>query len=301
MTVPDTPVRVQHDAAPVLGVDALVPREMADRAETVGATKASMPVRTTAVLGVLAGAFIALGAIVSIVATTTVTGGPVLPFGVARLLAGAVFSLGLILVVVGGAELFTGNTLIVMAFAARRVSLRALLRNWTIVFAANFAGAMSTAFFVFWSGTYRAGQGAVGRRTLEIAQSKSALPMRDAFLLGVFANVLVCLAVWLCLAARTVTDKVLAIVPPITAFVAAGFEHSIANMYFLPAGLFVKAWAPASFWSSAGVAEGSYPDVTWGRLVANLVPVTLGNIVGGAVLVGLVYWFVYGHRRPSEG
>jgi formate transporter len=205
-----------------------------------------------------------------------------------------VFSLGLILVVVAGAELFTGNTLVVIAAASRRVTLRQLLWGWTIVYAGNFAGALATTLLVYLSGTFESGTGAVGARALDVAATKTSLGFGEAVVLGVLANALVCLAVWMAMSARSVTDKVVAVVFPVTAFVAAGFEHSIANMEFVPAGLFIKAWAPSSFWSAIGADAADYPTITWGDFLAgNLLPVTIGNIIGGAVLVGLVYWFVY--------
>ena len=280
------------DAPFATGLDALPPPEMARKAEEVGASKAGMPASTTFVLAVLAGAFIALGALF---ATTVTAGGSDLPYGVARLLGGLAFSLGLILVVVAGAELFTGNNLIVMAWADRRVSTGRLLRNWAIVYAGNLVGAIATAAILFESRQYEFGKGAVGVQALTIAATKSDLGFVQAIALGILCNALVCLAVWLCYSARTTTDKVLAIVPPITAFVAAGFEHSVANMFFIPMGLFVKA---------SGFADGrdDVPDLshlTWDRFVThNLVPVTIGNVIGGAVMVGGVYWSVY-LRRPT--
>jgi formate/nitrite transporter len=247
---------------------------------------------------VLAGAFIALGAVFS----TTVAAGAAgsLPYGLTRLLVGVVFSLGLILVVVGGAELFTGNNLIVMGWASGKVSTAALLRNWCIVYTGNFAGAMATAVLMFLSGQYQFGNGGLGAAALGTAQAKAGLGFGQAVVLGILCNGLVCLAVWLTYSCRSTADKILAIIPPISAFVAAGFEHSIANMYFIPIGLFIKAAAPASFWSSLGKSASDYPDLTWsGFFFGNLLPVTLGNIVGGAVLVGAVYWFVY-LRRPGS-
>jgi formate/nitrite transporter len=256
--------------------------------------KATMRFDRLFVLGVLAGAFISLGAMFSTVVTA---GGDIAP-GLARLLAGLVFSLGLILVVVAGAELFTGNNLMSIAFASRRIRLRALLRAWGIVYVGNFVGALTTALVVYWSGETRDVAG-VGQRALDIAATKTNLGFGEAILLGVLANALVCLAVWLALSARSVTDKIVAIILPVAAFVAAGFEHSIANMYFIPSGLFLKEWAPESFWAGAQVAPAQYRDLTWsGFLVDNLIPVTIGNIIGGSVLVGLVYWYVY--RRGTE-
>jgi formate transporter len=274
--------------------DALLPPDMARRAEDAGVTKAALGLFRLCTLAVLAGAFISFGALFS----TVVTADPGLSPAVARLLAGLVFSLGLVLVVIGGAELFTGNALIVMAFANRKVTARALLRNWGIVFVGNFAGALGTALLVVWSGRLDAGGGAIGQRAVAIAEAKSALAFAPAFFSGVLANTLVCLAVWLTLSARSVIDRIAAVILPISAFVAAGFEHSVANMYFIPVALLHRRWA---------VSPGGLPPsdhLSWtafgGR---NLVPVTLGNVVGGAVLVGLVYWSVYlrqPHRRGGE-
>jgi formate/nitrite transporter len=282
------------------GLDALLPPAMTRKAEDVGVAKATMPLVRTLVLAVLAGSFIALGAGFSTVATTGAA--EALGYGPARVLAGVVFSLGLVLVVVGGAELFTGNNLLVMALVARRVTGRAVLRNWAIVYVGNLVGAIATALLVYLSGQYRTGAGAVGKQALDVAVAKATIPFGEALARGVLANALVCLAVWLCLSARTVTDKIVAIVLPITAFVAAGFEHSIANMYFLPIGLFVKAGAPAGFWTDADTSSAAYDDLTWASfLVDNLVPVTIGNVIGGAVLVGVVYALAYPASEPRSG
>lgn len=275
--------------------DALLPPAIARRAEEVGVAKASLPLARLAVLSVLAGAFISLGAVFS---TAVTAGGGTSP-GVARLIGGLAFSLGLVLVVVGGAELFTGNNLIVMAAASGRVTFGQLLRNWGVVYAGNLVGAVATAALVFASGHFRSAGGDVGVRALEIANAKSSLGAVEAVALGVLANALVCLAVWLSFSGRTLVDKVVAVVLPVTAFVAAGFEHSVANMYFIPEGLMIKAGADDSFWRAAGTTASAYPDLDLrGFLVGNLLPVTIGNVIGGAVLVGAVYWFVY--LRPDR-
>ena len=280
------------------GFDALLPPDMARRAEDVGVAKCHATSSTTFVLAVLGGAFIALGAMF---ATILNAGATTLPYGVGRLLVGLVFCLGLILVVVAGAELFTGNNLIVIAWADRRVSTTQLLRNWGIVFAGNFAGAAATALVVFLSGQYGFGDGAVGRSALRIAQSKVELSFIQAVTLGMLCNALVCLAVWLTLSARSTTDRILAVVFPITAFVAAGFEHSVANMYFVPLALLIKSFAMADVQLDA--ATDGYAGLTWSAfMVRNLLPVTLGNVIGGAGMVGAVYWFVYVRQgsRPLE-
>jgi formate transporter FocA len=273
-------------------IDALLPAEMAAKAEEIGVKKAALDAASLFVLAVLAGAFIALGAVFS---TTVAAGTPgALPYGVVRLLAGLVFSLGLILVVVGGAELFTGNNLIVMAWANRKISTARLLRNWGIVYLGNFVGAVATALLVYFGGQYAFGNAAIGAAALATADAKVGLGFGQAVVLGILCNGLVCLGVWLSYSGRSTTDKILAIVPPIAAFIDAGFEHSVANMYFIPIGLFIKAGAPDPFWSAIGKSAGDYPELTWERFfVNNLLPVTLGNIIGGAMLVGAVYWFVY--------
>jgi formate transporter FocA len=277
-------------------VDALVPKAMAEKAEDVGVAKANLGPFKMVALGVLAGAFIALG---GIFATTVTTGaGGELPFGVTKLLGGLVFCLGLILVVGAGAELFTGNNLIVMAWASGKVTTAQLLRNWVLVYIGNFIGAVLTAVMMLWSKQYTFSNGAVGLNILNIANAKVNLEFGQAIVLGIFCNVLVCLAVWLCIGARSVTDKILAIIFPITAFVAAGFEHCVANMYFVPLGLFVKSSAGTTFWEQVGKTTVDYANLTWSNfLVGNLLPVTIGNIIGGAGMVGLVYWFIY--LRPS--
>jgi formate transporter len=276
-------------------IDALVPQEIARKAESVGVAKAKLgPFRMLA-LAVLAGTFIALGAIF---ATTVTAGNSSVGFGISRVLAGLVFSLGLILVVGAGAELFTGNNLIVMAWAHGQVSSKKLLRNWIIVYLGNFVGSLLIAVMIFLSEQYTFGGGAVGLNALNIANHKVGLNFLPALILGILCNALVCLAVWLCIGGRTATDKILSIIFPIAAFVAAGFEHSVANMYFIPMGLLIKAGAAPIFWSQIGKTAADYANLTWANfLLANLLPVTIGNIIGGAVMVGLVYWFIY--LRPS--
>ena len=271
--------------------DALLPSEMAIKATDVGTAKANLDALTLFVLAVLAGAFVALGAIF---ATTVSAGSGSLPYGVARLLAGLAFSLGLVLVVVGGAELFTGNTLISMAWASGKVSTRMLLRNWLIVYLGNLAGALGTVAVMFISGQYLFGGGSVGLVALSTGNSKSTLDFLPAVGLGIMCNVLVCLAVWMTLSARSTTDRILAIVPPIAAFVAAGFEHSVANMYFIPTAMSIRELAPATFWTAIGKTPADFPGLTLDRfLLGNLLPVTIGNVIGGALMVGAVYWFVY--------
>lgn len=286
-----------------LNIDALLPAEMATRAEYLGVRKAEMPALKMFMLAVLAGAFISLGAIF---ATTIASGGMSvaapdgvvafttgLPYGITRLLTGLVFCLGLILVVVGGAELFTGNNMIVMAWASKKVSTYALLRNWAIVYVGNFAGSIGTALLMFMSRQYTFGSNAVGIAALKIAVGKVDLGFWQAVALGVLCNALVCLAVWMTYSARSTMDKIFAIVFPITAFVAAGFEHSIANMYFIPYALFVNGFDP-EFMAAVGGKVPGIEHLTWSAFfLNNLIPVTIGNIIGGAVLVAAAYWAIF--------
>jgi formate/nitrite transporter len=284
-------------------IDALLPQEMATRAEYLGVRKAEMPFFKMFMLAVLAGAFISLGAIFA----TTVSAGSMaitaadgevafttgLPYGLNRLLVGLVFCLGLILVVVGGAELFTGNNLIVMAWASGKVKGRALLRNWVVVYLGNFVGAIGTVILMFFSKQYVFGANAVGIAALKIGVSKVEFGFLQAVALGILCNGLVCLAVWLTFSARSTIDKIAAIIFPITAFVAAGFEHSIANMYFIPYALFIKYFDPA-FITEVGNKVPHLDKLTWQAfLVNNLLPVTIGNIIGGALLVAAVYWAIF--------
>lgn len=275
-------------------IDALLPPETALACEAAGATKAARDATTLVALGVLAGAFIALGAVFM---TVVMTGSATLPWGVGRLLGGMAFSLGLILVIVGGAELFTGDSLMVVACASRRITVAALLRAWVLVYLGNICGALGTAALVFLAGQHGFAGGTVGKTALVVASAKAGLPTVQMFFLAVLCNVLVCLAVWMSFGARSLADKVLVIVPPVTAFVAAGFEHSIANMYLLPYALAVKAWAAPEFWMAIGQEPSAYPALTVANAFRNVAVTTIGNLIGGSLLVGIVYWFVYLRRR----
>jgi len=273
--------------ADIYGFDAYSPREIAERVEKVGVAKARSSLLATALLGVLAGAFIGLGALYFVI----VASDPGLGFAATSVLGGVCFSLGLLLVVVAGAELFTGNNLLAMAWADGKVSTLEVLRNWVIVCAANFVGAVGLAVLVFWSGHAGMNDGAVARTYLAIAAAKTTMPLAEAFFRGVLCNALVCMAVWMALAGRSVVDKMVAIVFPISAFVAAGFEHSIANMYFIPLAMMLKAGGAAL--PVGGDAIGV------AGLFRNLAPVIAGNIVGGSVLVALVYHVIY-RRDPGS-
>jgi formate/nitrite transporter len=261
-------------------IDAYTPREIAHKIETLGVTKARQDTLSLLVLATLAGAFIALGALFFTVVVTR----PTLGLGVNRLVGGVAFSLGLILVIIGGAELFTGNNLVAMAWASRRISSVELVRNWVLVYLGNTLGALGTVVLVLMGGVAQFGDGAVRETALVIGRHKAALGVVEALALGVLCNGLVCLAVWLAMGGRTVADKVLAIVFPITAFVTMGFEHSIANLFFLPYALALDGFGD--------------PQLLAGT-IRNLLTVTVGNILGGTVLVAGVYWLAY--LRPDAG
>jgi formate transporter len=287
----------EEPRVPVSFFDELLPPDMAFKAQDIGIKKAHMDFLSTFALAILAGAFIALGCIFFTVSQTT--GGLAIHWGIARIIGGLTFSLGLILVIVGGAELFTGNNLIVMAWASRQLSTRRLLRNWVIVYIGNLVGAVATALVVFFGQHYEMAGGTVGVTALNIGLAKLDYNFLQALILGLLCNTLVCLAVWLTYSARTTLSRIVSIVFPITAFVAAGFEHCVANMYFVPYAIIIKAGAAADFWQMAGISAASYEGLTWGPfLLDNLLPVTLGNMIGGVFFVALVYWVIY--QRGSK-
>lgn len=278
-----------------VGIDAYVPAQMAVRVEKAGIDKGNRDFFSTFTLAVMAGVFIALGAVFF----TYVIHDSTLSVGLTKLIGGFVFSLGLILVIITGAELFTGNNLIVMAVISRKITLGQLLNNWGIVFTGNFVGSLIVVFLILLTGMWTAGNASVGVTALAIADAKVDLTFWQALSKGILCNILVCLAVYLCFSGRSVTDKILAILFPITAFVALGFEHSVANMYFIPAGLLLKN-SPEVL-AAAQDMLGGVPDLSnltmYGFLVDNLLPVTLGNIIGGTIFVGLAHWFLY--LRPA--
>jgi formate/nitrite transporter len=221
------------------------------------------------------------------------------PAGPVRALAGLVFALGLVLVVVGGAELFTGNNLMVMAWASGRVRLTEMLRAWAIVYLGNFVGSLGTALLVFLAGQPFLGDGTTAITALQIAAAKTSLPVANAFFLGILCNVLVCLAVWLSYGARSTADKILAVLFPVSAFVTAGFEHSVANMYFVPLGFLLRDLGPETLLTDPA-AVAAAEALSWVGFIKNLTAVTFGNVIGGGILVGAVYWFIYLRRRKAD-
>jgi formate/nitrite transporter len=278
------------------GIDAYLPAQMAERVENAGIAKSSRDFVSTFTLAMMAGMFIGLGAVFF----TFVIHDSALSAGFTKLIGGLVFSLGLILVIITGAELFTGNNLIVMAFISRKITFGELLRNWGIVFVGNLVGSLAVVVLIYFSGQWTAGTGAVGVKALMIANGKVNLTFYATIARGILCNILVCLAVYLCFSGRSVTDKILAILFPITAFVALGFEHSIANMYFIPAGLLLKN--NAQVLAAAEGVLGAFPDLSNltipGFLINNLLPVTIGNIIGGTFFVGIAHWFLF-LRTPA--
>jgi formate transporter len=278
---------------PIFNLHAYSPAEIKQAVEKVGVKKASLPWLASFMLAIVAGGGVGFGALYY----TIVASDPALSFATTRVLGGFVFTLGLALVLVGGAELFTGNNLIVMAWASGKVSTRTMLRNWTIVWFGNLFGALGLVILVFYSHHLEMNDGRIALSVLNTAAGKIRPDTVTLFFKGILCNVLVCAAVWLAHAGRSVTDKMVAVVLPVSAFIAAGFEHCVANMYFLPlAWLLVQTGhAPANFDGSA---------ITLSGIVHNLVPVTLGNIVGGSGFVGAFYWMIYratfGASYPDE-
>lgn len=269
------------------------PREITARISEISKAKASLPWLSTLVLAFLAGSFIAFAA----QGSTLVAHDPP-SFGLGRLLTGAVFATGLMLVVMAGGELFTGNSLMVVGLLDRAIRPIDLLRNWSLVYAGNFAGSLFMAFLMAWSGLWRLNGGKVGASVISIAASKVSLDFVQAFVRGILCNWLVCLAVWMAAGASSAPGKAVTIFFPIMLFVASGFEHSVANMYYVPAGLLAMGDPALSALTSLPA-----PALTWGSFIwKNLLPVTLGNIVGGVIFVATLYWiaFAYSPSRPHN-
>lgn len=270
--------------------DCKAPANVADSlTRTVCVKKTQQSVLNLTILGIFAGVYIGFGAQLATLVTHDLAAH--VGLGLSKFFGGAVFSVGLMLVVIAGAELFTGNNLILLSVLDRQVKLRGLFRNWTVVYFANFAGALLLVLLMYWSGLWKTGGGAVGVAALKLADGKVSLTFLEALARGILCNWLVCLAVWMAVSARDVAGKILAIFFPIMAFVASGFEHSIANMYFIPMGLVLKG---------QGLAEVSANLTVGGMVVKNLIPVTIGNIIGGALFVAALYWIVYVRKSKKE-
>ncbi|WDP91816.1 MAG: formate/nitrite transporter family protein [Desulfobacter sp.] len=277
------------DKFPTQGVDDKGPKIIAETvAQTVGVAKATSPWLSLFVLGVMAGAYIGFGGLFSMSVTFDMA-----PVGMKKLVAGGAFSIGLMLVVIAGAELFTGNNLMVSSVVTGRVTWQKVLAKWGLVYTANFIGSIILALLFYYSGLWKTGGGALGETAVKIAHAKVNLDFGEAFIRAIGCNWMVCLAVWMALAARQIVSKIFAIFFPIMAFVAIGFEHCIANMFFIPGGVFLAGWAGIA---PAGVDVST---LTWSAFVVNnLIPVTIGNTIGGVLFVGLGYWGAY--LRPSR-
>ena len=275
----------------------LTPAQMAP-AEDAAYAKATGRALKSFLLGLTAGGYIALGFVFFV---TSQVGAADLPWGVARVLGGIVFATGLALVVLTGAELFTSSTLTLTARASGRITWGQLLKNWGIVYVANFIGALTIVALVFLGGTWRSADGGWGTVVLNSSLDKVSHSFLEAFVLGILCNLMVCLAIWAAYSGRTTTDKILAVTMPIALFVAAGFEHSVANMFMIPLGLLIKYTAGADFWAGADLVQGDFAALTWDAfLVNNLLPVTLGNIVGGGVMIGILYWTIFHHLDGAK-
>jgi formate transporter len=278
---------------PVPGMEDKAPKTIAETvASTIGVGKVTSPWRTVAVLGVLAGAYIGFGGLLSTSVTFDMKA--VAGIGLTRVMAGSAFSLGLMLVVIAGAELFTGNNLMISSVLTREITFNNMLKRWGLVYVANFIGSLILALLFLFSGLWKTGEGAMGAQAVSIAVSKVNLGFNEALFRGIGCNWLVCLAVWMALAARQTISKIFAIFFPIMGFVAIGFEHCIANMYFIPAGIFLKSWSALPAIVSVDAASLTWISFLW----KNLLPVTIGNIIGGVVFVGMSYWGAY--LRPLK-
>jgi formate/nitrite transporter len=270
------------------------PAEIAAYASQTSVQKAERDTVKTFVLAVLAGVFIAFAAQASNMAIHTITN-----YGLSKVVGGAVFSAGLIMVLLAGAELFTGNNLMVIGVLDKRITMGQMLRNWLIVYIGNFAGAVLIALLINHSGLLNSSDGALGGLTIKIAVSKVNLSFEQAFILGVLCNWLVCIAVWMSYGAKDAIGKVAVIFFPIWIFVLSGFEHSVANMYYIPAGILAKG--NDAFVQASHVSLDMINKLNWGSfIINNLLPVTLGNIVGGSLFIGMIYWFIYNNKKHDK-
>ncbi|MFT3848059.1 MAG: formate/nitrite transporter family protein [Propionivibrio sp.] len=278
-------------------LEALLPDALALACEKQGVKKANQPLSTQFMLGILGGAFVALGGMFAMITAAGAEG--MMAYGLTRLLMGITFSLGLLLVVLAGAQLFTSDCLMVMGWASGRLGLGRMLRVWSTVWLGNFVGGIAIALLLFFAGNYLSGKGEVGATALYFASYKASLPVGKAFFMGILCNVLVSLAAYLALAGRTLTDKVLAIMFPISAFIAAGFEHCVANMFFIPYGLLIKFGASEAFWATEAGQRVAALNIPLDQFAVNMAAVTFGNWVGGGLLVGAFYWLIYSRPRQK--
>ncbi|SDJ83650.1 formate transporter FocA [Aliiruegeria lutimaris] len=276
--------------------DPILPPEMAKKAEDLGVAKATKRPRNAFALAISAGFFIGIAFIFYTVVTT---GNPNMGWGASKMLGGLAFSLGLMLVVVNGGELFTSSVLTVVAKASGKITWGQLGKNWVLVYVGNFIGCLALVAIMQVAQHYEFAGGQLGLNYMKIAQHKLHHDFSQAIALGIMCNVMVCLGVWMTFSARTVTDKLLAVTMPVAMFVAAGFEHCVANMFQIPMAILTKNAVGPEFWEATGATAAQFADLTWGHFfLDNLLPVTIGNIIGGGLFVGLLYWFIY--LRPGE-
>lgn len=277
-------------------LEELQPHQLTEKAGDIAYYKATKAFISAFYLAITAGLFIGLAFVFYI---TVMTGSKDVAWGLAKFAGGAAFSLGLLLIVVVGGELFTSSTLTLIAKASRRITTAQMLKNWMVVYFGNFIGASFLVLLIFFAGMYNADHGQWGFTVLQVAQHKLHHSFTEAVALGILCNIMVCLAVWMAFGARTVTDKMFAVFLPVTMFVASGFEHSIANMFMVPSGILIQQFAPAEFWITIGQDASTYSDLTiYNFIFHNLIPVTIGNIIGGGVIVGLMHWMIY--LRPMQ-
>lgn len=279
----------------------LMPAEIAEATIQAGIKKVGLSYRNMFILGILAGAFIAFASEGSNMAAFNLFA-KAETFGLGKAIAGAIFGTGLMLVVVAGGELFTGNTMIIAGVLDKKVTIAAMLKNWFFVYLGNLVGSLLIAYMMTQSGLFSSGAHVLGGVTIKIAAYKVGLSFTQAFFLGIMCNWLVCLAVWMATGAKDIAGKLFAIFFPIWLFITSGFEHSVANMYYIPAGIMAKgtkAWADAAI--ALGVTPEMLSNLNWGSFfLKNLLPVTLGNIVGGGIFVGAIYWYVYIKRENAS-
>jgi len=277
-------------------IDELLPHQITKKADDVAYSKATKAFVSAFYLAITAGMFISLAFVFYI---TVTTGSENMPWGISKLIGGLAFSMGLLLVVVVGGELFTSSTLTLIAKASNRITTARMLKNWAVVYFGNFIGAAFLVILIFLAGLYGADNGQWGLNALQVAQHKLHHTFTEAVALGMLCNIMVCLAIWMAFGARTITDKMFAVLLPVAMFVASGFEHSIANMFMVPTGIMIHHFAPPEFWAAIGHSPSEFADITTLNFVAhNLIPVTIGNIIGGGVVVGLMHWMIY--LRPSK-
>ncbi|PKG39253.1 formate transporter FocA [Psychromonas sp. Urea-02u-13] len=277
-------------------IDELLPHQLTEKADDIAYSKATKAFLSAFYLAITAGMFISLAFVFYI---TVTTGTQEMPWGISKLVGGLAFSMGLLLVVVVGGELFTSSTLTLIAKASHRITTARMLKNWAVVYFGNYVGATFLVFLIFFAGLYNADNGQWGLNALQVAQHKLHHSFTEAIALGILCNIMVCLAIWMAFGARTITDKMVAVLLPVAMFVASGFEHSIANMFMVPTGIMIHHYAPPEFWAAIGHSPSEFADITsFNFIVNNLIPVTIGNIIGGGVIVGLMHWMIY--LRPAQ-